>query len=158
MKFDLKDIEKKIQSSIEEFIVGNMYEGTEFPMDLVDKPLKLVDELIISNLEKGLNIDVELEDLKNVLMVSIIDPINKAELLNVVYSVKRIDDYKIIVKDVLVSIKPYILNNYEEIIIKQNQYIENLIKSQIQQENDMLLNGASVEYLSEDEFKNINNE
>lgn len=156
MNIDFKEVENKIKCKLEEEIVGNMYECTEFPMELVDKPLTLTHELIISKLEKGLNIDVELDDLNNILMVSITEPVSKSEVMNISYSVKKVDDYKLIIRAVLISIKPYVFENYDDIIEKQNKYIESIIKEQIDQENSLLLDNVSTDYLSKEEFNELN--
>ena len=155
MDFNLKEIENEIKEKITKDIIGNMYECTDFPVELVDKPLSLINDLIVEK-TNCLNIDVEIEDFSNILMVSIIDPVSKAELANIIYSINRINDFKIIVKDCLVSIKPYIINNLDEVIESQNKYIEELITSTINNENNTLNENISTEYLSEDEFKELN--
>lgn len=155
MKFDFVGMENAFREELTKKVVGNMYDCVEFPVELVDEVLKLTHELIISKFERNLNIDMELDDLGNVLMVSIIEPVSKSELLNVSYSVKKIDGYKLMIKDVLISIKPYIFENYDTLINKQNEFIENLIKEQIDKENEMLSDNISTEYLSEEDFKNL---
>lgn len=155
MKFDFVGMENTFREELTKKVVGNMYDCVEFPVELVDEVLKLTHELIISKFERNLNIDMELDDLGNVLMVSIIEPVSKSELLNVSYSVKKIDSYKLMIKDVLISIKPYIFENYDTLINKQNEFIENLIKEQIDKENEMLSDNISTEYLSEEDFKNL---
>lgn len=155
MKFDFVGMENTFREELTKKVVGNMYDCVEFPVELVDEVLKLTHELIISKFERNLNIDMELDDLGNVLMVSIIEPVSKSELLNVSYSVKKIDGYKLMIKDVLISIKPYIFENYDTLINKQNEFIENLIKEQIDKENEMLSDNISTEYLSEEDFKNL---
>ncbi|AMN30991.1 hypothetical protein BFS06_12325 [Clostridium perfringens] len=142
-KFNRNNVEKKfneflLKSFSSTIFVKDKSLTNEIPLELVDKPLRVVQEIIMPYFDNSLNINIKSQIFGNVFYVGILDAVRESNLVNIVYSIEKLDEEKFIIKDVKVVIEPYMIDNKEEVLSKQTEYFDKLLSESIDNPNPLV--------------------